>query len=190
MGCDRKRKKNKPNVKNKGLYAPKRAKDKQKMDSNREIAFNQLLSRHRNMLWQMCQDYRYSAAWEVEDAFQEVLIVLWRDFEQFEGRSSEKTWVYRVATNTLMMLKRKISNQPQGEAPAQEDSAAPDTENYNLLMQLVDNLGGKDSQIVHAYLDGFEYKEIAEMHNMNEGAVAMRISRAKKKLRKQYSDLL
>lgn len=161
-----------------------------KMDSNKEMAFNQLLARQRDMIWQLCQDFRLSAAWEVEDAFQEVLIVLWRDFEQFEGRSSEKTWVYRVTMTTLLMLKRKISNKPQPDAPQPMDEPAPDWENYNLLMQLVDNLREPDNKIVHAYLDGFDYHEIADMYNMSGSAVAMRISRAKKKLRKQYSDLL
>ncbi|MBR1835019.1 MAG: sigma-70 family RNA polymerase sigma factor [Bacteroidales bacterium] len=158
--------------------------------TDKEIAFKQLLERHQDMIWQICQNFRFSAAWEVDDAFQEVLIVLWRDFERFEGRSSERTWVYKVATTTLLMIKRKISNKPQPEATAVTDVAAPDWENFKLLEQLVENLGGLDAQIVQAYLDGFDYKEVAEMVNMTPGAVAMRISRAKKKLRKQYTDLL
>ena len=82
-------------------------------EKEREAAFRELLDRQRDMIWHVCQSYTLSAAWETEDAFQEVLCVLWRDLEAFDGRSSERTWVYRVATNTLLMLKRKAGNRPQ-----------------------------------------------------------------------------
>ena len=156
----------------------------------REKAFNSLVQRHKDMIWHLCQDYPLSAAWEVEDAFQEVMMVLWRDFETFEGKSSEKTWVYRLATTTLLMLKRKMSNKPQDDAPPHLDEAAPDMENFHALMQLVENLREPDRGIVRAFLDGFDYKEIAEMLGMSAGSVAMRLTRAKKKLKKQYTDLL
>lgn len=142
---------------------------------------------YRDLIWHVCKDYSLNAAWEVEDAFQEVLCVLWRDLDSFKGWSSTKTWVYRVATNTMLMIKRKHSNKPTDALVIDKEEAAPDMENFHLLMQLIDNLGEKDSQIVHAHLDGFKYDEIADMTGMTPASVAMRISRAKKKLREQYN---
>ena len=69
--------------------------------------FKELVLRHKAMIWHICSDYNVGSTWTIEDRFQEVLISLWRSFETFEGRSSEKTWVWRVATNTMLMLKRK-----------------------------------------------------------------------------------
>ena len=70
----------------------------------KETAFNAMLLRNKAMLWHICSDYSLGRAWRIEDCLQEVICILWRDFSKFEGRSSEKTWVYRVATNTMLML--------------------------------------------------------------------------------------
>ena len=85
----------------------------EKMDKDRNKKFDALVKRHRDLIWHVCADYSLSAAWEVQDAVQEVLCVLWRDFETFSGRSSERTWVYRVASNTMISLKRRQNNVPQ-----------------------------------------------------------------------------
>ena len=35
---------------------------------------------------------------DAEDALQDTLLRAWRGFGQFEGRSSVRTWLYRIAT--------------------------------------------------------------------------------------------
>ena len=81
-----------------------------------ERTFKELIHRHRDMIWSICKSYRLSAAWTTEDAFHEVLCDIWRGLGSFDKRSSERTWVYRVATNTMITLTRKIGNQPTMEA--------------------------------------------------------------------------
>src|SRR5687767_7766968 len=39
---------------------------------------------------------------EAEDAVQETLLRAWRAYGDFEGRSSVRTWLYRIATNTCL----------------------------------------------------------------------------------------
>ena len=64
---------------------------------NGEHIFRDLVHRQRDLVWRVCSSYRLSAAWTTEDAFHEVLCNLWRSFPGFDGRSSERTWVFRVA---------------------------------------------------------------------------------------------
>ena len=65
-------------------------------------------------------------------------------------------------------------------------------DNYNeeavQLQQLIDRLEEKESIIVRAHLDGFSYEEIADAMGMTTAMVAMRLLRAKKKLKKMYDD--
>ena len=121
---------------------------------------------------------------------QEVMISLWRSFGSFEGRSSEKTWVWRVATNTMLMLRRKsdrtIATESLENGMRSEPVSAPYDEGLRQLNQLIDALPEKDAIAIRAFLDGFSYKEIADMSGSSVGAVAMRIARTKRKLKLMY----
>ena len=152
--------------------------------------FNTLILRHKAMIWHICSDYRLGNAWNTEDCVQEVIINLWRSFNSFEGRSSEKTWVWRVATNIMLMLQRKDVRSPQTESIETDNVDKKDEESgndsYQQLQQLIEALPEESSVIIRAFLDGFSYKEIAEMTNSSVGAIAMRIARLKRKLRIMY----
>jgi RNA polymerase sigma-70 factor (ECF subfamily) len=152
--------------------------------------FNALILRHKAMIWHICSDYRLGSAWNTEDCVQEVIMNLWRSFKSFEGRSSEKTWVWRVATNTMLMLRRKDVRSPQTE-PIETESEdtkddEPSNDSYQQLQQLIETLPEESGVVIRAFLDGFSYKEIAEMTDSTVGATAMRIARLKRTLKKMY----
>ena len=156
------------------------------MQEERETLFNDLVQRHKDLLWHICQDYRLSTAWTTEDALQEVLCNIWKDLDTFKHQSAERTWVYRIAINTMLSLKRKQSNQPatNGEAKSLATYMPSDLRD---LERLIAALGEPDTTIVRASLDGFDYAEIAEITHLSVGAVGMRLSRAKTKLKNQLS---
>ena len=152
--------------------------------------FNALILRHKALIWHICSDYRLGSAWNTEDCVQEVIMNLWRSFKSFEGRSSEKTWVWRVATNTMLMLRRKDVRSPQTEPIETENEDTKDDEpsndSYQQLQQLIETLPEESGVVIRAFLDGFSYKEIAEMTDSTVGAIAMRIARLKRTLKKMY----
>ena len=68
-----------------------------------EAAFELLVRRHRAQLYAHC--YRMlGSVQDAEDAVQEALLAAWRGLAGFEGRSSVRTWLFRVATNVCLRL--------------------------------------------------------------------------------------
>jgi RNA polymerase sigma-70 factor, ECF subfamily len=59
---------------------------------------------------------------EAEDAVQETFIRAWRSYDSFEGRSSLRSWLYRIATNVCLDLlaSREKRARPMDLGPASE----------------------------------------------------------------------
>lgn len=77
------------------------------------------LELHRPALLGHC--YRMlGSATEAEDAVQETLLRAWKALERFDGRSSLKTWLYRIATNVCL---DNLGDRPRRFRPLEEGPA-------------------------------------------------------------------
>ena len=70
-----------------------------------DVDLEQALEAHRRELTGFCYRMLGSGA-EAEDAVQETLVRAWKSFDRFEGRSSIRSWLYRIANNVCIDMHR------------------------------------------------------------------------------------
>jgi RNA polymerase sigma-70 factor (ECF subfamily) len=91
-----------------------------------EAAFARLVEPHRAELHAHC--YRMlGSVHDAEDALQDALLRAWRALAKFEGRSSLRSWLYRIATNTCLdvIARRPKRVLPIDYAPAADPHDGP-----------------------------------------------------------------
>jgi RNA polymerase sigma-70 factor (TIGR02960 family) len=74
-------------------------------------SFRGLLEPHRRELQVHC--YRMlGSVQDAEDMVQETLMAAWRGFDEYEGRASIRSWLYRIATNRCLNALRDDTRRP------------------------------------------------------------------------------
>ncbi len=87
-------------------------------------AFGQLVEPHRRELMVHC--YRMLGSMQdAEDALQETMLSAWRGLAGFEGRSSVRTWLYRVATSRCLNAQRAGRRHPPAAAAPRASTPEP-----------------------------------------------------------------
>ncbi len=102
-----------PTVEQRALLDRARAKD--------EAAYQRLVEPHRKELHAHC--YRMlGSVHDADDALQDALLRAWRGLDGFEGRSSLRPWLYKIATNTCLDV---IARRPKRVLPIDYAPADP-----------------------------------------------------------------
>jgi RNA polymerase sigma-70 factor (ECF subfamily) len=79
-------------------------------------AFEELVGPYRHEMEVHCYRVLGSVA-DAEDAVQETLTAAWRGLAAFEGRSSIRTWLYRIATNRCLNMLRSAGRRAAEDLP-------------------------------------------------------------------------
>jgi RNA polymerase sigma-70 factor, ECF subfamily len=158
----------------------------------------------------------YSAAFrltrnptDAEDLVQETYLRAFRGFHQFEEGTNLRAWLYRILTNTFINSYRKKQREPQTISdeeiedwylyskmtervaePSAETAvieALPDEEVQDALSSLPEQFR---IAVLLADVEGFSYKEIAEITEVPIGTVMSRLHRGRKALEKRLWDVV
>ena len=99
-----------------------------------EPAFKELTDLFRRELQLHC--YRIlGSLQDAEDVLQETLLAAWRGLDEFQGRASLRTWLYRIATNRCLNLLRSNARRPAQEVPPMPEPPPPTRRSEPLWLQ-------------------------------------------------------
>jgi RNA polymerase sigma-70 factor (ECF subfamily) len=131
----------------------------------------------------------------VEDAVQEVFVIVHRRLDEFEGRSSMKTWLFGILRNVTREVRRSIRRKsphharpdarvdPHDLVAAAEDrpdQLAERSDDNRVLHALLDRLDDDKREVfVLAELEQFSAPEIAEALGTNVNTVYSRLRHAR-----------
>jgi len=147
------------------------------------------LTRYRRLIYRVIVLYARDAA-SGDDLYQEIALALWRSIPNFESRSSESTWIYRVALNTALSAARRAPRIDDDGTAGLERIAGPDGEltreqesELSWVYDRIRTMNLIDRSLVLLYLDGNSYQDIAEILGISESNVGVKINRVKARLR-------
>jgi RNA polymerase sigma-70 factor, ECF subfamily len=146
---------------------------------------------------------------DAEDLLQEAYLRAYRGFASFEEGTNLRAWLYRILTNAYINTYRKRQREPQtissDDAPEwylydqlAESGAEPSAETEVLESlpdeEVQDALGELPEQfriaVLLADVEGFSYKEIAEILDIPIGTVMSRLHRGRRALEKRLWDVV
>ena len=146
---------------------------------------------------------------DAEDVVQETYLKAYRAYDSFQEGTNLKAWLYRILTNTYINKYRKAQRRPNevelGELQdlylykrLGEVSGASESAESQALDMFVDDdiIAALESlpenfrlPVLYADVEGFSYKEIAEILDVPIGTVMSRLHRGRKALQRKLWNL-
>jgi RNA polymerase sigma-70 factor (ECF subfamily) len=156
-------------------------------DKQQHEIFEQWLSWHKALIFKIVRAYAFTTM-DRDDLFQEIVIQVWRSIPSFRGESAVTTWLYRIAFNTAITWVTKERKHYQAKEQLDhvpyvlQENKLPIDERLEWLYREISTLDEIDRSITLLLLDGFSYKEMADILGITESNVGVKINRIKKNL--------
>jgi len=175
-------------------------------------AFETLFARYEQMLRQfLIRTVRNGNA--AEDLVQEAFLRVWTKTEQWSGKGTFKSWLFRIATNLALNHLRSISRRKEQPLEIQADDENDDetfitpgwmidaaaigsdkalelAERKTQIKKLIDGLPEEKSEVVRmVYESEMDMEEIAEKIGVPEGTVKSRLHYATRRMAKKWKTM-
>ncbi|WP_373886421.1 RNA polymerase sigma factor [Segatella bryantii] len=117
---------------------------------------------------------------DADDVLQNTFIKVWNNLDQFEGKSSLSTWLYRIAINESLDFLRKKKQELEIDIDADvsvanrllADDFFDGDEMQALLQEAISRLPEKQRVVFNMkYYDGMKYSDMSKILGTTEGAL-------------------
>lgn len=166
------------------------------MDKDRTDNFLDVIESNKGILFKVANSYCRNTD-DRKDLVQEIILQLWKSFENYNEKFKLSTWIYRISLNVAISFYRKENSRKRISNPITTDifdfseteiSVEKET-NLGILNQIISELNDLNKALMLLYLEEKSYREISEIIGITETNVATKIGRIKSKLKKEFNQL-
>lgn len=154
-----------------------------------KTVFHALAETYRSMVYRIALNF-FRNIQDAEDAAQEVMLKLYLRAEPFESQKHARNWLIRVTLNHC----RSVWRSPWRQRVSLEELTAAipfSCPEDGTLFQAVMELPEKHRTVLYLfYYEDMTVREIAEILKLSETAVTSRLSRARKALKDEWTEVL
>ena len=172
--------------------------------------FRTLYDRYKDRIYNVC--YRITGnPTDALDASQETFGILFRRIGEFRFQSRFSSWVYRIAVNASIDLKRRASSRRLASLDAVREAISPEAGRFDIrdesvempsqaasrheleseIQRAISRLSPKLQAItVLRYVENLSYEEISDTLEISLGTVKSRLSRAHEALDRELTPVL
>ena len=157
-------------------------------EKEQQQLFEKWIDQHKALLFKVVRAYAFTNI-DRDDLFQEIIIQVWHSIRTFRENAAVTTWLYRIALNTAFKWVRKERKHYEAteslgpvEHILEDNKMLPIDERLVWLYEEISRLDEIDRSITLLLLEGFSYKEMADIIGITESNVGVKINRIKKLL--------
>lgn len=158
--------------------------------------FLSVIESHKGILYKVANSYCKDSE-DRKDLIQEMMVQLWRSFENYTDQYKYSTWIYRIALNVAISFYRKENRRKEIANPlsdavldvADASLSMEKEQNLAILHQFIAELKELDKALMLLYLEEKSHKEIAEIIGISETNAATKIARIKILLKQKFLTL-
>lgn len=154
-----------------------------------ETALTALYHEHRSHVYRRCNQMLRNPA-DAEDLTQETFLKLHQKIGSFRGDSAFATWLYRLATNEVLMFLRGKQADTVSLEDMEREPADVRQQSGSGVAKAIENLPQNLRDVANLRLRlGYSTEETSNMLQLHPMAVVRRFTKAKAVLRKQFAPI-
>lgn len=168
------------------------------MKTDKEEYFDQIYNNLKDKIYRLCLGYTGNPD-DAKDLFQEIMILVWNNLQNFRSESHINTWVYRIASNRALLYLNKKNKQDMlnqnidavsikiSTETSETDEKHETEKKIKQLYNAIATLKEIDRIVIGLLLEGCSYNEISDVTGLSTSNVGVRINRIKKTLTTKLS---
>lgn len=162
-------------------------------------SYYQLVKKYEGMVYSTC--YRMLGdPLEAEEASQDAFLRVFHKLHQFEGRSTFKTWLFRIVYNFCMTRRRKLATKRDREGivgaelvrrteEVHKEAMGPDSDNSEYVHKALEQLREDEREVITLrFISDLSLEEMSDVLNIKLSATKMRLYRAMDRFKQIYQN--